>query len=71
MLTNTLETDVSRIQNALKTAHEAVKRFVPGTFAVNDNGGRDVITQVDPSVSDVLHTALLKGHEGLASPKRM
>ena len=40
MLTNTLETDVSRIQNALKTAHEAVKRFVPGPFAVKDNGGR-------------------------------
>lgn len=48
MLTNTLETDVSRIQNALKTAHEAVKRFVPGRFAVKDNGGRDVITQFDP-----------------------
>lgn len=66
MLTNTLETDVSRIQNA-KTAHEAVKRFVPGTFAVKDNGGRDVITQVDRAMSDVLHTALLKGHEGWLS----
>ena len=38
MLTNTLETHVSRIQNALKTAHEAVKWFVPGTFAVKDIG---------------------------------
>ena len=65
MLTNTLETEyLARRQNALKTAHDAVKRFAPGTLAVKDNGGRDVITLVDRAVSDLLHTALPKGHEG-------
>ena len=30
---------------------------------MKDNGGRDVITQVDRAVSDVLDAALLKGDE--------
>ena len=68
MLTNALETEyLGRIQNALTTAHDAVKRFAPGTFAVKDTGGRDVITQVDRAVSDVLRATLLRGDEGWLS----
>jgi len=68
MLTDTLESEyLARIQIALKTAHDAIKQFAPGTFAVKDNGGRDVITQVDRAVSDVLRTALLKEDEGWLS----
>jgi myo-inositol-1(or 4)-monophosphatase len=68
MLTNALETEyLARIQNALTTAHDAVKRFAPGTFAVKDTGGRDVITQVDRAVSDVLRATLLKCDEGWLS----
>jgi len=68
MLTDTLETEyLARIQNALNTAHDTVMQFAPGTFSVQDHGGRDVITQVDRAVSDVLRAALLKKHEGWLS----
>ena len=72
MLTDALETEyLARIQNALKTAHNAVKQFAPGTFAVKDNGGRDVITQVDRAVSDILRAELLRQNAKAGSPKRM
>lgn len=58
---------LGRIQHALSAAHDTVKRFAPGTFAVNDNGGREVITQVDREVSDVLRAALLRPDEGWLS----
>jgi len=68
MLTDTLETEyLARVQHALNTAHDTVRQFAPGTFAVKDTGGRDVITQVDRAVSDVLRTALLKAEEGWLS----
>jgi myo-inositol-1(or 4)-monophosphatase len=68
MLTDALEIEyLARIQNALKTAHDAVKQFAPGTFAVKDTGGRDVVTQVDRAVSDVLRVELLKQNEGWLS----
>ncbi len=68
MLTNSQESEyLARIHHALKTAYDAVKQFAPGTFAVKDNGGRDVITQVDRKVSDVLREVLLKPDEGWLS----
>ena len=68
MLTNAAETEyLARIQRALYAAHDVVKRFSPGTFAVRDNGGRDVITQVDREVSDVLRASLLRPDEGWLS----
>ena len=41
-----------RIQHALEAASAVVQRFAPGSFSVRDNGGRDVVTQVDRAVSD-------------------
>lgn len=68
MLIEALESEyLARIQNALKTANDVVRQFAPGTFAVKDRGGRDVITQVDRAVSDVLRAALLKEDEGWLS----
>ncbi len=68
MLTKPAETEyLARIQKALKTAYDVVKQFAPGTFAVKDTGGRDVITQVDRAVSDVLRAELLQQNEGWLS----
>jgi hypothetical protein len=46
--------------DALNATHDVVNRFTQGTFAVKDTGSRDVITQVDRDVSDVLRAALLQ-----------
>jgi myo-inositol-1(or 4)-monophosphatase len=68
MLTDTSEQQyLARIQHALQAALAVVQQFVPGSFSVRDNGGRDVVTQVDRAISDVLHTALLKDGEGWLS----
>ena len=68
MLTKSAETEyLARIQLALSAAHDRVKQFAPGTFSVKDSGGRDVITQVDREVSDVLRAALLRPDEGWLS----
>lgn len=56
-----------RIQDALRAASAVVERFASGSFAVRDNGGRDVVTQVDRAVSDVLRAELLRGDEGWLS----
>ncbi len=58
---------LARIQNALQAALAVLRQFAPGSFSVRDNGGRDVVTQVDRAVSDVLRTALLKDGEGWLS----
>lgn len=58
---------LARIQNALQAASAVVEQFAPGSFSVRDNGGRDVVTQVDRAVSDVLRTVLLKENEGWLS----
>jgi myo-inositol-1(or 4)-monophosphatase len=68
MLTETSEQQyLARIQDALQAALAVVQQFAPGSFSVRDNGGRDVVTQVDRTVSDVLRTALLKDGEGWLS----
>lgn len=58
---------VTRIERALRAAAEVATKFVPGMFAVKDNGGRDVITEADRSISDVLRRALLAPGEGWLS----
>jgi myo-inositol-1(or 4)-monophosphatase len=58
---------LARIERALQSANEAVHQFVPGTFTVRDTGGRDVMTEVDRRVSDVLRAILPKPGEGWLS----
>ncbi|HVP54255.1 MAG TPA: 3'(2'),5'-bisphosphate nucleotidase CysQ [Candidatus Eisenbacteria bacterium] len=58
---------LARIQNALHSASAVVQRFAPGSFSVRDNGGRDVVTQVDRAVSDALRSVLLEADEGWLS----
>jgi len=68
MPTNTVQHKyLASIANALKASADAVKQFVPGTFSVKDNGGRDVVTQVDRKVSDLLRNVLLEQGEGWLS----
>jgi myo-inositol-1(or 4)-monophosphatase len=68
MLTDNSEQQyLARIQHALEAASVVVQQFAPGSFNVRDNGGRDVVTQVDRAVSDVLRDELLKTDEGWLS----
>lgn len=61
MLTKSAETEyLARMYDALNATHDVANRFTQGTFAVKDTGRRDVITQVDREVSDVLRVALLQ-----------
>jgi myo-inositol-1(or 4)-monophosphatase len=56
-----------RIEAALSAANTAVGQFVHGEFDVRDRGGRDVVTEVDRRVSDVLREILLQPGEGWLS----
>lgn len=68
MPVNSLENKyLVRIQDALEAASNAVSGFSPGKFEVHDRGGRDVITEVDRKVSDVLRNVLLESGEGWLS----
>ena len=68
MLTKSAEAEyIARIHDALNAAQEVVQQFAPGTFAVQDSGGRDVITEVDREVSNVLRARLLRPDEGWLS----
>ncbi len=68
MLTKPIEQEyLARIENALKAATTVVGEFVHGEFQVTDRGGRDVVTQVDRKVSDVLRDILLQPGEGWLS----
>jgi len=58
---------VARIEHALTAAANVAKTFVAGTFHVQDNGGRHVITEVDRRISDVLRGSLPKPEEGWLS----
>src|SRR5664279_3436643 len=58
---------LSRIENALHAATEIASRYAPGTFEVQDHGGRNVVTEVDRRVSDVLRAQLL-GAGGTSNP---
>src|SRR6516164_2436000 len=68
MLTESAQRDyLARIDRGLKAATNVAKQFAPGTFQVLDHGGRDVITEVDRRVSDVLRCELLASGEGWLS----
>ncbi len=58
---------LARIETALEAARDVVAKVVPGTFQVEDNGGRNVVTEVDRNVSDVLRRRLLEPGEGWLS----
>jgi myo-inositol-1(or 4)-monophosphatase len=58
---------LDRIENALKEAADVVAQFAPGQFHVRDNGGRDVVTEVDGKVSCVLRSSLPQANEGWLS----
>src|SRR5664279_397527 len=58
---------LARIENALHAATEIASRYAPGTFEVQDHGGRNVVTEVDRRVSDVLRGQLLGSGEGWLS----
>ncbi|MGD0930198.1 MAG: 3'(2'),5'-bisphosphate nucleotidase CysQ [Candidatus Korobacteraceae bacterium] len=68
MLTENAErTYLQRIKSALQGAADVVVQFTPGQFHVRDNGGRDVVTEVDRAVNECLRGALLKSGEGWLS----
>src|ERR1039458_8619411 len=68
MLTESVERQyLSRIQNALYAARASVSAFLPGSFAVHDRGGLDVVTEVDRKLSDLLRESLLQPGEGWLS----
>jgi len=68
MLTDSMEREyLTRMHGALLAAIAVVKQFAPGTFNVRDNGGRNVTTQVDRKVNDVLRQSLLEQGEGWLS----
>ncbi len=56
-----------RIQRALKETSGIAKQFLPGSYQVRDNGGRDVVTEVDRRISDALRSSLLESGEGWLS----
>lgn len=60
-------TYLARIGRALQSANDVAQQIVPGAFAVRDAGGRDVITEVDRRVSDVLRAILPAPGEGWLS----
>lgn len=68
MLTDSAERDyLGRIENALKAATAVVREFARETIQVTDNGGREVVTEVDHAISSVLRRSLLAPHEGWLS----
>ena len=68
MLTDSVERKyLLRIQDALEAAGTAVSEFLPGMFKTQDRGGRDVVTEVDRKVNDVLRNILLQPGEGWLS----
>lgn len=58
---------LARIERALQAATEVAQQNAPGTFEVRDNGGRDVVTEVDRRISDLLRGQLLAPGEGWLS----
>jgi len=58
---------LKRIDTALRIAGGIARDYAPGTFQVNDQGGRNVVTEVDRRVSEVLRIELLRDGEGWLS----
>ena len=58
---------LARIADALTRATRIAKQYAPGTFDVADTGDRNVVTEVDRKISDMLHVQLLQPGEGWLS----
>ena len=58
---------LARIADALTAATRTAKQYAPGTFHVADTGDRNVVTEVDRKISDILHAHLLRTGEGWLS----
>jgi myo-inositol-1(or 4)-monophosphatase len=58
---------LARIDRALREASAVALQYEPGTFQIRDNGGRDVVTEVDHRISAVLKESLLQSGEGWLS----
>jgi myo-inositol-1(or 4)-monophosphatase len=56
-----------RLEAGLNEAAAIAKQYVPGSFLVTDNGGRNVVTEVDRKLSGVLRDCLLAPGEGWLS----
>lgn len=56
-----------RIERALLSATEVANQFRPGDFDISDHGGRNVVTEVDRRICDLLHTELVRPGEGWLS----
>jgi len=55
---------LNRIELALRAATETARQCMRGPFQVHDNAGRDVTTEVDCRISQVLRERLLEPGEG-------
>jgi myo-inositol-1(or 4)-monophosphatase len=58
---------LARIERALQAATEVARQYSASTCRVHDNGGRDVITEVDRRLSGILRGHLLESGEGWLS----
>ena len=58
---------LARIADALRASTAIAKQYSPGTFHVADDGSRNVVTEVDRKISDLLHVQLLRPGEGWLS----
>ncbi len=68
MLNETAERHyLERIVNGLKAAGAVIAEVRAGSFHIQDNGGRDVVTEVDRRVSGVLRRELVRAGEGWLS----
>lgn len=68
MLTDLMQRQyLKRIANGLNVAAASVKQSVPGSFAVTAAGTRDVTTEVDRKINDLLRASLQANDEGWLS----
>lgn len=58
---------LERIESALLATRPLLDRFANGKFEVRDHGGRNVVTEVDRKLSDMLRRHLLRDGEGWLS----
>ena len=58
---------LSRIEHALLAATNAANQFRAGAFELRDHGGRNVVTEVDRRICDLLRTELVRPEEAWLS----
>lgn len=62
-----MNSDLQRIEQALKAARQAVSEFTPGRIASRKKAGGDPVTEADVLLDRVLKEALLRDGEGWLS----